>query len=692
MRLVYLQIFQNEYWQQQAANARTRETPIIAERGDIYDRNGNILAISISSDSVYVNPNEIKKAKIDDAKKAEMATFLSNLLELEYEGVMKKLEADSTFIWLKRKIDFDISSQIEAADYVGIEIMEEPRRYYPKGTLMAQVLGFAGVDNQGLEGIERAYDDILKGVDGTILTEYDARSNEVPQAVHKLVDAQDGQGLVLTLDENIQYFCERAIADIMAWEEPPTAASILVMGTKTGEILAMAMSGAGDPNEFGSYGSSGFRNRLVTDSYEPGSTFKMFTTAIALEEGVVNENSTFYDPGYIMVGDNKIKCWRHYKPHGEQKLLDTLKNSCNPAFVEMGFMIDAKEKGLFYKYITAFGFGSSTNIGLSGESSGIMIAEKNVTKLDLATMSFGQSVSVTPLQMVSAASAIANGGTLLQPQIIKQILDADGNVIQDFGIKTVRQVISESTSRKMCEFLEEVVANGTGRSAYVEGYRVAGKTGTAQKAGAGGYQEGKYVASFCGFAPANDPEITVLVLIDEPSGALYQGGQVAAPVAQIIFSEVLRYLGVTAQTSEESICADIDLTTFVDVPDLRNLSYEDAAQVLKLYGLTAKKQGSGTRVVAQSYSANEKLMIGTEVILTMGTGSDSLFVPDLTGFSLGEATNILSAYGLKLKSSGSGYVHEQIPQPSTEVTKGKLIELILSEEDETDADMNVVAP
>jgi len=265
-------------------------------------------------------------------------------------------------------------------------------------------------------------------------------------------------------------------------------------------------------------------------------------------------------------------------------------------------------------------------------------------------------------------------------------------VIQDFAVKPVRQVISEETSQTMCEFLEEVVALGTGHAAYVEGYRVAGKTGTAQKAGAGGYLEGKYVASFCGFAPANDPEITVLVLIDEPSGELYQGGQVAAPVAQIIFSEVLRYLGVTAQTTEDAVSADVDPTTFVDVPDLRNLSYEDAAQVLKLYGLNAKQQGSGTRVVAQSYSANERLMIGTEVVLTMGTGSDTLFVPDLTGFSLGEATNILSAYGLKLKSSGSGYVHEQNPQPSAEIQKGKLVELILSEDDETDADMDVVAP
>lgn len=687
LRLIFIQIYQGSYWQQRAESTRTRETPIVAKRGNIFDRNGNTLAVSISADSVYVSPMDV-----DTDKKEEIAQFLSGLLQMDYETVMGRLNSKNNFVWLKRKVDFDISKQIMEAGYKGINIIEEPRRYYPKNTLLAQVLGFAGADNQGLEGIELTYESLLKGIDGSILTEYDAKSNEIPQSVHKVVEAQDGQGLVLTIDENIQFICERAIANVMAGEEPPASAAILVMSTQTAEVLAMAMSGNGDPNDFGSYGASAFRNTLVCDSYEPGSTFKMITTSIALEEGVINESTRFYDPGYIMVGKNKIKCWRHYRPHGEQDLKDALKNSCNPAFVTIGLMLEEKEHGLFYKYVRAFGFGSRTDVGLSGEAAGIMRKEESLITLDLATMAFGQSISVTPLQMVTAVSAIANGGRLLQPQIIRQVVGADGNIVQDFSVKEVRQVISEGTSKKMCNLLEYVVAKGTGSGAYVEGYRVAGKTGTAQKAGAGGYLDGKYVASFCGFAPSNDPQITVLVLINEPSGALYQGGQVAAPVAQIIFSEVLRYLNVPVQIADKAASIGFDKPINAKVPNLLNLSAEAAQEVLRLYGFKAELKGSGTRIVAQSVEAGKEAAVGSVVAITRGTGGELLCVPDLTGLSLGEATNILSAYGLKLKPIGSGSVYEQSPRPNAEVKAGTVISLTLASEDEKDADTSVVAP
>ena len=341
--------------------------------------------------------------------------------------------------------------------------------------------------------------------------------------------------------------------------------------------MAMANRPAYDPNDYQSSDSSSLRNMLVSDSYEPGSTFKIITASTALEEGVVTPSDQFYDPGYIMVGKERINCWRSYNPHGSETFAEGVQNSCNPVFVEVGLRIENKEKGLFYKYINAFGYGQTTGIELSGEASGIMIPEENLKQINIATISIGQGIAVTPIQMVTAVSAVANGGTLLTPQLVRQVKDKDGNIIQDFEVKEVRRVISEETSKTVCELLESVVAEGTGSRAYIPGYRVGGKTGTAQKAGVGGYLAGKYVASFIGMAPVNDPQLVALVVIDEPQGYPYQGGQIAAPVFKAVVEDTLHYMGVVSQFSdEEEKAAEEESKNTVNVPDVVNLPLDEA--------------------------------------------------------------------------------------------------------------------
>ena len=677
-RLAYVQIVKGDYWSTRAADSRIKEVPVVAQRGIIYDRNMKKLAVSISADSIAASPTAVVKSGQQD----KTAATLAEILNMDKNSVLTKITSGRGFEWIKRKATFEQARAVLEADLPGISIVNEPQRFYPKENLAGQLLGFAGIDNQGLEGIEKAFDDILKGTDGSMLSEYDGRNNEVPQTTHRYVPAEDGNSIVLTIDESIQYFCEREIANIMSSPTPPKSVGILIMNPKTGEILAMAQSGAGDPNNRGLYDSSAFRNMLVADSYEPGSTFKIITAATALENNVVTLNDRFYDPGYHMIGSQRIRCWRYYDPHGDQSFAEALRNSCNPAFIQIGLRIEEKEKGLFYKYIRAFGFGQSTNLGLLGESSGIMIKESQLKTIDIATISIGQSIAVTPLQMVTAVSAVANGGTLLKPQIIRQIIDNDGNTVQDFAVEEVRQVISKETSDTMKMLLEEVVAKGTARNAYIEGYRVAGKTGTAQKvAPTGGYADGKYVASFIGFAPANDPQIVALILIDEPSGALYQGGQVAAPVFAAVVGDVLRYLGVPLQVSGDGTqTTSAAVEKKINVPDLTNLSQEAAKQVLSLYGLTYNIKGSGAKITGQSPAVNTEISIGGTVTLQTGTGSDKIIVPDLTGRRLREAVDILSAMGLKISTEGSGLVHEQNPRPGSAVSFGSSVKVTFESE------------
>ncbi len=682
--LGYRTLVQGSELEQMATEARTKTVEVEASRGDILDRNGNKLAVSISADSVAASPSEI----IGSGEEDEIADFLAETLELDRQEVYEKITSDNSFIWVQRKADYTAAEAIREADLTGISVVEETQRYYPKNTLAANILGFSGVDNQGLEGIEYSYNDILSGVNGSISTEYDAKQNTIPQSLQEYTAPTDGQNIYLTIDENIQYFAERELDAMMESEISPKACAILAMDPKTGEILAMASRPTYDPNNYQDSETADRRNMLVTDTYEPGSTFKIVTASAALDSGSVTTETRFYDPGYVTIGSRTLKCWRSYNPHGSQSFAEIIQNSCNPCFVNLMQAMESKKEGTFYDYIRAFGFGEITDIGLEGEAKGIVIDEENATIQDLASMSIGQSIAVTPLQLVTAVSAVANGGQMLQPQIIREITDADGNTVQEYEVKEKEQVISEETANTICECLESVVALGTGKNAYIEGFRVGGKSGTAQKAGEnGGYMEGKYVASFIAVAPVDDPEIVMLAIVDEPQGDLYQGGQVAAPMLRNVLDDTLRYLGVTPQVTEitkEEIDAAEENT--VSVPALRNMAVDEARKVLELLGLQGVFAESDGYVSEQSPAAYSRVAAGSEVVCdaTSRQSDSTLSVPDLTGLNVREAAEILKAMDLKLKSEGSGYAVSINPSPGTEVQRGEVISIVFQQQTEED--------
>ncbi len=682
--LVYRTLVQGAELQAKAENSRTRSVTVAADRGTVFDRTGSVLAVSVSTDSVAVNPSQIT-----DADAPEVAEKLAAILDVDYDTIYQRVTKSSYFEWVKRKADFDVVEELEQEleddDLPGVMLVEETQRYYPKVELAANLLGFAGVDNQGLEGVEYSYDEILKGVDGSIVTEYDSKNNIVQQAIQEYNQPQDGYNIYLTIDENIQYFAERELDALMQSETPPKAAAVLAMAPQTGEILCWANRPTYDPNHYQDYDASYRRNMLITDTYEPGSVFKIITASAALDSGASSLNDRFYDPGYIQVGSNRIRCWRYYRPHGSQSFAEIIQNSCNPCFVNLVQKMEAKEKGTFYKYIRAFGFGEPTNLGLQGEANGIVIDESKVSQLDLATMSIGQSIAVTPLQLVTAVSAVANGGVLLQPQIIHHITDNAGNMVQGYERKEVRRVVSQEVADEVCLMLENVVNKGTGSRAYVDGYRVGGKSGTAQKPGPGGYQDGKYIASFCAVAPVDDPQVVMLVIVDEPSGGEYQGGQVAAPILQKIMADTLRYLGVVSQVTKidsDKITVQVEQQT--SVPDVGNLSVEEAKKVIGVAGLAYELDGTGAYVGSQTPAAFSQVPVGSKILLkTVGTAeSDSVTVPDLTGKYVREVAEILNAMGLKVKTEGSGTAYEQSPVPGTAAARGDVVTVKFQNEDE----------
>lgn len=679
--LGYRTLVQGAELQAKAENSRTRSVTVAANRGTIYDRTGSVLAVSISTDSVAVNPSQIADKNLPD-----VAEQLADALDMDYNTIYERITKKSYFEWIRRKADFEVIDKLEETlaenrkmkenKLAGVMLVEETQRYYPKVTLAANLLGFAGIDNQGLEGIEYSYDEILKGIDGSIVTEYDSKNNIVQQAIQEYNQPQDGYNIYLTIDENIQYFAERELDKLMNSENPPKGAAVLAMNPQTAEILAWANRPTYDPNHYQEYDNTYRRNILITDVYEPGSVFKIVTASAALDSGSVTLNDRFYDPGYIAIGSNKISCWRSYNPHGSQSFAEIIQNSCNPCFVNLMQRMEEHEKGTFYKYIRAFGFGEVTKLGLQGEAKGLVIDESKASVLDMSTMSIGQSIAVTPLQMVTAVSAVANGGILLQPQIIYKVTDNEGNVIQDFERKEVRRVVSKDVANTVCQLLENVVTKGTGSRAYVPGYRVGGKSGTAQKPGEGGYMEGKYIASFCAIAPVDDPQIVMLVIVDEPSGEYYQGGQVAAPILQAIMADTLRYMGVVSQLKDiKTEKINFTAEQMTSVPDVRNLSVEEAKKVISVAGFKYELNGTGAYVGRQTPGAFSQVAVGTTILLdTVGSAdSESVVVPDLTGKYVREVAEILNAMGLKVKTNGSGQAYEQNPVPGTQVKRGDVI-------------------
>lgn len=679
-RIGYIQFVRGDELQKKALDNRLREVPVESKRGAIFDRNNNSLAESVSADSVGAFPPQIKKA--GNAEK--VARELSKILGMKEADIYKKITQNSSFVWIKRKIpDFEKGKKIKDLALAGVEIFEESQRFYPNKGLACHVLGFAGIDNQGLEGIETTYNEQLSGIPGSIVIEFDANGRELPQAVHRYLPPEDGNSIVLTLDETIQYLVERELDQLMSGSVKPKAATIIVMNVKTGEILALGNRPGFDPNNYKEYPENTWRNVAVSNSYEPGSTFKIITAAAALEENIIKQGERFYDPGYIRVGSERINCWDR-TGHGSQTFEEGLENSCNPVLATVGLRLWKKDKGLFYRYIRGLGFGEKTGVGLPGEATGMLIPEKQLKEINIATISIGQGIAVTPIQMITGISAVANGGHLMEPRLVKEIRDQKGNTLEKMEPKEIRQVVSEPVSKELCLMLENVVSKGTGSNAYIEGYRVAGKTGTAQKAGPRGYMPGKYVASFAGFAPANDPLIACIVVVDEPSGYPIYGGTLAAPVFRRIVEDSLHYLGVprqdTKNNSEDSGKAPQEEQQDVTVPNVSGKSLEEAKRLLANAGLKTMLEGSGTQVLSQLPKSGAIVKEGTGVILYVGgKTSDYVPVPDLAGKRIFEVAQQLEGLGLKLNSSGSGEAAGQQPAAGTKVKKGSTVNVQFNE-------------
>lgn len=588
-RTGYLQIVKGDWLTAKALDQQTRDIPIEPKRGTIYDKNMKELAVSVTKYTIWAKPVEVK-----DKEKA--AKEISNLIEEEYEDILKLLKKKNmALVKVKRWIDDETAEKIREAKLPGIWVAEDNQRYYPYGNFASYVLGHTSDDATGIAGVEMQYDKHLKGKSGRLIVSTDASGREIPHGMEKYYEPVQGNGLVLTIDEVIQHYTEKAVQKAYELNNAKRVTAIAI-DPKTGDVLSMASKPDYDPNnsrtpiypyyeeELEGYGDkdkikgyfSMWRNPAVSDTYEPGSTFKLITSSAALEEGVIKEGEKFNCTGSVMVGGRKIKCWRHYKPHGAQEFKQGVQNSCNPVFVELGSRLGVSK---MYDYIEGFGFMDTTKLDLPGEAKGILYNEKNVGPVELATISFGQSISVTPMQLISAIGAIANDGKLMQPRVVKELVDNQGNVTESIKPKVVRQVISEDTSNKMMEIAESVVSEGSGKAAYIPGYRIGGKTGTAQKVIDGKYAQGKYICSFVGIAPCDDPQIVVLAIVDEPTGVSAFGSTTAGPIVKEIMNDSLKYLGVEPKYSEEE--KQEYEKEKVKVPNIIDLSVEDAIKVLE---------------------------------------------------------------------------------------------------------------
>ncbi|MCA1029972.1 stage V sporulation protein D [Bacillus timonensis] len=610
VRLGYVQFYVGNKLTALAKDSWSRNIPFEPERGEILDRNGVQLATNMSAPSVLVVPRQVE----DPAYTAEkLAAALNMKKEKAYEYVTKK----TSIVRIHpegRKISHEKAKEIRALSLKGVYIAEDSKRHYPFGSYLSHVLGFAGIDNQGLMGLELYYEDKLKGEEGSVKFYSDAKGRRMPDIADDYTPPKDGLNLKLTIDSRVQTIIEREL-DIAEATYNPDGIVAIAMNPKNGEILAMSSRPDFDPAEFQSVPPEIYnRNLPVWSTYEPGSTFKIITLAAALEEGKVDlSDDHFHDPGYVKVANARLKCWKR-GGHGAQSFLEVVQNSCNPGFVELG---DRLGKDLLFKYIKDFGFGQKTGIDLQGEGKGILFNLDRVGPVEQATTAFGQGVSVTPIQQVAAVAAAVNGGILYTPFIAKEWIDpVTGEIVSRTNPQPKGRVISEETSEEVRHALESVVAQGTGKGAFVEGYRVGGKTGTAQKAQGGRYLENNHIVSFIGFAPADDPQIVVYLAVDNPKGTVQFGGVVAAPIVGNIMEDSLRAMGVKPrnnQIEKETTWLDPKLVT---VPDVIGLTKQELTQ--QLMNMKLDISGEGDVVIEQAPAAGTKVKEGTPLRIFLG--------------------------------------------------------------------------
>ena len=722
-RLVKLMLVDHEYYQSKAISNQTRSTSVTASRGTVYDRNMEVLAASTSVENIFLDPLELKQNHVDIDFLAEN---LAVLLDLD-EDYIKKQASDTAMRYklLRRKQGKEVCDAVRQFvsdnDIVGVHLEPDSLRYYPNGETASQLLGFTNTENKGSEGLEAYYNSILEGTAGAVITTKGNNETEMLYSYETYYEATDGDSLVLTIDLTVQKALEKQMRDAIDRYDVQNGAFGIVMDAQTGDILAMATLGGYDPNSYltiydddvemeleaqyqaameypegseereqalSAYNSAvaaarlkQWRNRCVSDGYEPGSTFKLFTLAAGLDSGAVTLSDTFYCAGAEKLEGRQqpLNCWRH-SGHGSETTAQALQNSCNIAFAHMGLKIGG---GTLYDYCRAFGLMEQTGIDLPGEASGLFHSRERLSDNDtygtsyLIATSFGQTVKPTPIQMVTAVSAVVNGGYLLEPHVVSQVLDEKGNVLESYGRTVVRQVISEETSATMCELIESVVTEGTAKNAKVAGFRIGGKTGTAEKTDTredNGQLTNDKIVSFVGIAPMNDPRYVVLVALDTPnpqSGIYLSGGVMAAPTVAAVFEDILPYLGVEAEY-EEGDMSRIN----VRMPDVCGMGESKAAAVLQESGLSYRILGSGSSIVSQLPKEGRELPTGSTVLLYTDNSmpTDPVTVPNLMGMNVTDATKALTDCGLYLQAKGTDSTAWHVVVTGQDIAAGTQVE------------------
>ena len=724
-RLLKLQVFDHDFYETKAIDQQVRETKVTAARGTIYDANMKILAMSASVDDIVINPRAIKLNKEDPEL---IARTLSEILNVDYDKILAKTaKTDSGYQMIARKVEPDVAKKVEEFKeknkLSGVQIEENTKRYYPYSSLACQVIGFVGTDNEGRAGLENYYDKTLTGVSGTTVHAKNAAGTDMLfTSFEDYYDGQNGESLVTTIDSTIQYYMEKQLEQAVRDYGVKNGAAAIAMNVKTGGILGMvsldnydlnnyqtvseaeqkkidAMSDdAARQQELAAAQAKQWRNKAINDTYEPGSTFKIITLSMALNDGAVKPTDTFYCGGSLQVAGDKTPrhCWKT-AGHGSQTLTQALQHSCNVAFMQIGLKVGAER---FYDYCEAFGLMNAsdnadaqltgdTGIDLPGESGSLWWSKNTFcnpkSKSQLAAASFGQTFKITPLQLVTAVSACVNGGNLMKPYIVKETLNSDGTVASKTEPTVVRQVISAETSKTVCGMLEKVVGDkveGTGKNAYVAGYRIGGKTGTSEKVAENAATGGKqYIVSFIGVAPMDDPQIAILVLLDNPSsdcGVYVSGGAMGAPTVAKMFSDILPYMGVEAKydSSDKQV---VDKT----VPKLVGMTQAEATEKAKTAGLTVRFVGSGEKVTAQLPEANTVVAAGSQLIAYCGADvpTAEIAMPNLSGLSYSTARQTLASYGLYVRATGpvsdpaSVTVSSQTISAGTQVKPGTVVEV-----------------
>ena len=705
-KLYNLQITRHEELQAKAVSQQTRSSVVTASRGAIYDASGNILAISSTAETIFLSPKEINDALNDEENpvawtKEVLAAALAKILDVSEEGILKKMaRTDSMYEVLKFRVEEDIADQVR--QYIndnkvkGVYLTTDAKRYYPYGDLAAQVIGFVGVDYTGLFGLEAEYDKELQGRSGLVVTAKANQQNDLLYEYSQYFDPENGDELQVTLEATVQYYLEKGMKDMCDAYSPANGATGIVLDVRNGGILAMASFPNYDLNDYatvtdktlleqmerGELDEEGaqqkqWRNKALNDTYEPGSTFKILTLSAALEEGLIDKTTSVNCSGSVNISGHTIHC-SNKAGHGLQNLEQTVGNSCNPAFISYGLKLGTEK---FYQYMRSFGIMSATGVDLGGEATGVFAADANFTQLDLACYAFGQNFTVTPLALIAAQAACVNGGYLYTPHFAQQITDSDGNVIWQHDDTPVRQVISEETSATVRGCLEYVVASGTGKNGQVAGYRIGGKTGTADKG-----QSGDVVVSFLCFAPADDPQIMMLITMDTPSrstGTYVSGGNMVAPYSSAIMAEILPYLGIEPSYSAEELMG-VDTT----VPNVIGMSVEEAKDRLKERGFACKVEGDGETITDQTPVGGAIIPGKSTVVLYAGAEKPDKMctVPSLVGRTAAEANTAATNAGLLIRFTGTTssesntvLVFSQELEAGTEVPAGTVITVRLGD-------------